>query len=231
MSPRQWIRIAPSSVTSRRSGGPGSAARTAPSDNAFGIHRACLARYLVTVHEHHQCWNRADRKAGGEGRLFFRIHFGQAKRGLELPGCTGERGRHASTGAAPGRPEVDDDREFGAADMLVEGRRRQDGRRTVKKRRLAMTTAPLVTQTRFRHPVWTMATRADNYSRCIHDDKRRLRDRLRSRCGHWRSIQAFLRCPDSRHLSRCPPPGGSLQTAAPATWRDRGIACACRPPK
>jgi len=129
----------------------------------------------VTVHEHHQCWNRANRKAGGEGRLFFRIHFGQAKRGLELPGCTGERRRHASAGAAPGRPEVDYDRQFGAADMLIEGRRRQDGWRTVKKRRLAMTTAPLVTQARFRHPVWTMATRADNYSRCIHDDKRRFR--------------------------------------------------------
>ena len=84
------------------------------------IDGAALAGNFTPVAENGQSWNAANVEAGGQLLLAFGIDLGQAGGRLQFPGGAGEGWRHAATGAAPRRPEVDDNRQIATPDMAVD---------------------------------------------------------------------------------------------------------------
>jgi hypothetical protein len=83
-------------------------------------HEPRSARDFRAVAQQHQGWDTLDRKALHKLRRGIGIHFDQPNLWLELAGGLRENRRHRLTGTAPGRPEIDQQRNVAMGRMPVE---------------------------------------------------------------------------------------------------------------
>lgn len=79
-----------------------------------------MSRDFPALFENDQCRNAAYTVAGGKALFLFGVEFGQAYMGFQLRGGLCEGRRHHLARAAPGSPEIHDDRNIAAADMAIE---------------------------------------------------------------------------------------------------------------
>lgn len=91
-----------------------------PAHQVARIHGAGLAGDFPAVAKNDQGRNAADAETGGDVLRFLGIQLGEAIAGFELVGRLGEGRRHHAAGAAPGRPEIDDDGYVATSDLAVE---------------------------------------------------------------------------------------------------------------
>jgi hypothetical protein len=128
---------------------------------------AGLPRYLATISEGDQRRDAADSVALRNLGLGLGIELGESHLWSELSGCLLERRRHRPAGAAPRRPEVDDERQFARADVPVEIRAGEPEGMPFDKGPLAVAAGRGVVQPLAWHAVGRVAVAADDEERAV----------------------------------------------------------------
>ena len=98
---------------------------TQPARELPRVHCACLARDLLPASKYDQRRNAADIEACCRRRLILGIQFGESKIRLEFARSGFEKWRHGDARTAPRCPEIDDQRQVAAPDVLIEVARGQ----------------------------------------------------------------------------------------------------------
>src|SRR5580692_7883761 len=94
--------------------------RLEPARNRRGIHRACVARGLLAATEHDHRRDAAYVETRCGRGLILGIQLRKTKLGFQCRRARLVIRRHGDARPAPRRPEIDDQRQIAAADVLVE---------------------------------------------------------------------------------------------------------------
>ena len=121
--------------------------RVQPASQRSGVHRPGLAGDFLADAKNDERRNTANVVASRGCGLVLSIQFGEAQFRFELARGRFIVGRHGDAGAAPGRPEVHDERQIASREMPVEIGCGQFDRLSFKQGKVAFGTARAIFQT------------------------------------------------------------------------------------
>src|SRR5690606_18103925 len=131
-------------------------------------HCARLARDLAAVREHHERRDAANAEARGDILLCFRVQLQHAGVAAERGRRALELGRHHPAGSAPLGPEIDDDRDVVAGDVLLERGARNLVRLAVEQGAMTLSALRALAEAVGRDAVHREAMRTNDVARVAH---------------------------------------------------------------
>lgn len=137
-------------------------------------HSAAMARQFPSVADEDHCRDCLDVIAGRKVRFGFGIDLAKAQTRLELFCRFFEHRRHGAAWPAPGRPEIDEQRQIRGTGVAVEMPRIEIDRVSGEKRLMALTASATLATALGWHAVERVAMRTWNCGRNCHCRSRRM---------------------------------------------------------
>jgi hypothetical protein len=136
-----------------------------PADNIPGAHGAGHAGYFTTGFEYDHSGNAANVKLPCNSLFLFSIEFGKAHPRFKRNSRLGIGRSHHLAWPAPGRPEIDNNRNIVSCDLLLKTSAGQFQRMPGKQRRFTLTATGMLGQALGCYTIYRITVGTDNMQR------------------------------------------------------------------